>query len=245
MGNVMFMRKGEVHTAPVGGLPLSSLAVGTIVKLNVNGTPKDFIIVNQGKPGNSTLYDDSCDGMWLMMKDLYEKRAWDSTNNDYANSDVHAYLNGTFLGLLDSDVQSIIKQVKIPYIKGSKSSSLASGSNGLSTKVFLLAANETGATSSDFVALADEGAKLSYFESGTGDTANSKRIAYYNGTATKWWFRTPYSATADNVNAVDTNGKPNGGSLCTYAEMGIRPALIIPSDLLTTVNDDGSVNLIL
>lgn len=37
---------------------LGAKAVGSIVKIKVNGAAKDFIIVHQGKP--SSVYDDSC-----------------------------------------------------------------------------------------------------------------------------------------------------------------------------------------
>ena len=41
---------------------LGAKAVGSIVKIKVNGAAKDFIIVHQGKP--SSVYDDSCNGTW-------------------------------------------------------------------------------------------------------------------------------------------------------------------------------------
>ena len=49
---------------------LSSKAIGSTIKLKVNGSAKDFIVVHQGKP--SSVYDDSCNGTWLLMKDIYE-----------------------------------------------------------------------------------------------------------------------------------------------------------------------------
>lgn len=39
---------------------LSSKAIGSTIKLKVNGSAKDFIVVHQGKP--SSVYDDSCNG---------------------------------------------------------------------------------------------------------------------------------------------------------------------------------------
>ena len=33
---------------------LSSKAVGSIVKIKINGTLRDFIVVNQGKPSRAT-----------------------------------------------------------------------------------------------------------------------------------------------------------------------------------------------
>ena len=49
---------------------LGNKAIGSIVKLKVNGAAKEFIVVHQGKP--SSLYDESCNGTWLLMKDIYE-----------------------------------------------------------------------------------------------------------------------------------------------------------------------------
>lgn len=40
---------------------LGNMAVGNTVKIRVNGTVKDFIIVHHGNP-DSTIYDSSCDG---------------------------------------------------------------------------------------------------------------------------------------------------------------------------------------
>ncbi len=220
----------------MASVALSSKAVGSTVKLNVNGAAKEFIVVHQGKP--SSLYDDSCNGTWLLMKDLYEKRTWDSSNNDYANSDIHTYLNGTFLNLFDADIKAQIKQVKLPYQKGTGSGgSVSSGANGLSTRVFLLSGYELGWTTSNNQYFPVDGAKLSYFESGTGTSANNKRIANYNGTATYWWLRSPYTNGTGGVWSVNTSGDYDYYN-CSYS-YGIRPALVLPSTLL--VSDDGSV----
>ena len=117
---------------------LSTKAVGSTVKLKVNGTAKEFIVVHQGKP--SSLYDNSCDGTWLLMKDIYENRQWHSSNvNNLENSTIHSYLNGTFLNLFESNIRDAIKQVKLPYRKnGGSGGSDQSGANGLLCKIFLL-----------------------------------------------------------------------------------------------------------
>lgn len=217
---------------------LSTKAVGSTVKLKVNGTAKEFIVVHQGKP--SSLYDDSCNGTWLLMKDIYENRVWQSGNiNKYESSDIHTYLNNTFLNLFESNIRDAIKQVKIPYRKnGGAGGTDQSGANGLSAKIFLLSGYEVGWTTSDYSYFPVDGAKLSYFESGPGTSANNKRIANLNGSAARWWLRSPYTGNTNYVWYVRSDG--NCGSHYASSSLGIRPALILPSTLL--VSDDGTVS---
>lgn len=215
---------------------LGSMSVGSTVKLKLGGTARDFLVVHQGLP--SSMYDSSCNGTWLLLKDIYTTRTWDSSNNDYKNSDIHSYLNGTFLNLFDNDIKNAIKQVKIPYQNGTGSGgSVASGANGLSCKIFLLSGYELGWTTSDNSYFPRDGAKLSYFSSGTGSAANNKRIANYNGSATHWWLRSPYTSITSNVWLVFSGGDCNGW-VCNRA-CGVRPALVLDSSL--SVSDDGSV----
>ena len=178
----------------MASVALSSKAVGSTVKLKVNGVAKEFIVVHQGKP--SSLYDASCDGTWLLMKDIYEQRRWHGTNvNNLENSTIHSYLNGTFLDLFDADIKAQIKQVKLPYRKnGGSGGTDQSGANGLSCKIFLLSGYEVGWTTSDNSYFPVDGAKLSYFTAGTA-AANTKRIANYNGAAAYWWLRSPRTPT--------------------------------------------------
>ena len=216
---------------------LGAKAVGSTVKIKVNGTVEDFIIIHQGKP--SSVYDDSCNGTWLLMKDIYEKRQWNSSNtNDYANSTIHSYLNSTFLNLLESNIKNAIKQVKLPYRKGSGSSkTVTSGSNGLSAKIFLLSAAET---SFNHVYMpSGEGTELAYFKGCADDSSDSKRVANFGRWADFWWLRSPScSGYSTYVLYVSSDGGLDdyGGS----SGYGIRPALILPSTLL--VSDDGTVS---
>lgn len=215
---------------------LSSKAIGSTIKLKVNGSAKDFIVVHQGKP--SSVYDDSCNGTWLLMKDIYESRQWHSSNtNDYANSTIHSYLNSTFLAMFDSNIQKAIKQVKLPYRKGSgTSTTVTSGSNGLSAKIFLLSATETSFSFSYMPS--GEGAELAYFKGCADNSSDSKRVAYLNGSATLWWLRSPYCYNFYSALYVYSSGDwdvSNCSNSC-----GIRPALILPSTLL--VSDDGTVS---
>lgn len=221
----------------MASVKLSTKAVGSIVKLKVDGTLRDFIVVHQGKP--SSLYDASCDGTWLLLKDCLEQKRWHSANtNDYKNSEIHSYLNNTWLNKLDANIRAQVKQVKLPYVNGTANSAVASGANGLSCKIFLLSGYEVGFTQSDNSYFPVDGARLAYFENGTGTSALNKRIANYNGSATVWWLRSPYTGDTSNAWNVYTNGGCNGNH-CTLT-YGIRPALVLPSSLL--VSDDGSVS---
>lgn len=215
---------------------LSSKTIGSTIKLKVNGSAKDFIVVHQGKP--SSVYDDSCSGTWLLMKDIYENRQWHSSDtNDYANSTIHSYLNSTFLAMLDSNIQKAIKQVKLPYRKGSgTSTTVTSGSNGLPAKIFLLSATEMSFNFSYMPS--GEGAELAYFKGCADNSSDSKRVAYLNGSATLWWLRSPFCNNFYVALYVDSNGDWNG-HFCS-SSYGIRPALILPSTLL--VSDDGTVS---
>lgn len=216
---------------------LSSKAIGSTIKLKVNGSAKDFIVVHQGKP--SSVYDDSCNGTWLLMKDIYENRQWHSSNtNDYANSTIHSYLNSTFLNLFESNIKNAIKQVKLPYRKGSgTSTTVTSGSNGLSAKIFLLSATETSFNFSTMPS--GEGAELAYFKGCADNSSDSKRVAYLNGSAAIWWLRSPYCGIHSNgALYVYSNGVWNDYN-CSNS-YGIRPALILSSTLL--VSDDGTVS---
>ena len=207
---------------------LSSKAIGSTVKLKVNGSAKDFIVVHQGLP--SSAYDASCNGVWVVMKDIYTTMKWDDSTNDYLKSDMTAYLNGTFIRLLDADIRNAIKQVKIPYTNYSNNN-VMSGSNGLSCKVFLLSGTEVGF--SDVRYMNTEGAKLSYFDSA------SKRVAYNGRSAAFWWLRSPRISEDGGVWGVDTDGSDNY-YFWYNGSFGVRPAFILPSTLV--VSDDGTVS---
>ena len=215
---------------------LSSKAIGSTIKLKVNGSARNFIVVHQGKP--SSVYDDSCNGTWVLMKDIYTTYTF-GNNNSYKDSSIHTYLNGTFYNLIDSDIRAAIKQVKIPYQNGTGGGdgSLATGANGLSTKVFLLSGYEVGWTTSDDRNFPKDGIRLAYFGSGSG--GNSKRVAYNGSSTAMWWLRSPHTDNYGSVWAVNTEGSYDAGRW-NYHSCGVRPALILPSTLL--VSDDGTVS---
>ena len=213
----------------MANVKLSTKAVGSTVKIKVNGAAKDFIIVHQGKP--SSIYDDSCNGTWVLLKDIYTTSTFGS-NNSYKDSSITSYLNSTFYNLIDSDIRAVIKQVKLPYTNGTGSGgSVASGASGFSTKVFLLSGTEVGFSGVSY--MNTEGAKLSYFDSA------SKRIAYNGSSAAVWWLRSPYTNYTNVIWCVGSDG--GSGSWNYNYSCGVRPAFILPSEL--SVSDDGTVSV--
>lgn len=234
----------EWFSSPV---QLGSLTVGSSVFMNVNGVRKEFLVVHQGLPSSwvdkkseytddddtTHSYDSSCNGTWLLMKDIYENRQWGSNQSQYSSSDIHSYLNNTFINLLDSKIRNIVKQVKIPFRPSYSSSEVRSGSNGLSTKIFLLSAYEVGVSIDKSYVLQD-GTTLRFF-SGKG---NAGRIAYLDGVASPWFLRSLYSNGAYTVCAIWTSGSGYAEGLVN--SHGIRPAFILPSNALV----DGNFNIV-
>ena len=231
MGRVIMSGIVPLLKAPVTEVLASSLAVGSTVKLMEGGTAVEYLVVNQGIPSNSNLYDSSCDGTWLLRKDIHSNRQWNSSDfSNYERSTINAWLNGDFFNTLGSVEKAAVKQVKIPHCFLGGSYVIQSGSNGLSAKVFLLSGYEVGFTTSTNPYFPVDGAKLSYFESGTGTSANNKRVANYNGSATFWWLRSPRTSGTGSVWFVDSDGDyDNYDASSSY---GIRPALILPKTAL-------------
>ena len=213
---------------------LSTKAAGDIVTLKVSGSPRNFVVAQQGRPASGN-YDTSFDNVtWLLMQDIYDKRQWDGSDNDCANSSIHSWLNNEssgFLSLLDADIRAVIPTVKIPYRPGSgTSSSVSSGANGLACKAFLLSMLEVGLSPNYSPR---EGATLAYFTSG----GNARRIANYNGSPSFWWTRSPDTTYSGYACSVRTDGTASG--YYVYGTYGCRPALPLPSNLY--VSDDGSI----
>jgi hypothetical protein len=222
------------------GIPIGTLPVGSVVKIGVNGKEYDFLVVNQGIPSNSSLYDSSCDGTWLLMNDIYVKQRFSgSFNNLYSASPIHSYLNGTFLNLLDDNIRASIRQIKIPYVSSGSRNEISSGANGLSAKAFILSCYELGWTADNNGLIPADGAKCSYFDSGIGASANEKRIARYDNTAGIWWTRSTVVYYSKYVWNVANDGGYDSNIDTSYEE-GVRPAFTLPGTFPVIQNPDGT-----
>ena len=218
---------------------LGSVAVGSIVKIDENGFPVNYIVVHIGNP-DVRLYGSSCDGAWLLRQDIVENVQWNSTNaNILAGSTIMSTMAG-YLGRYESHIQSAIRTVKIPYHPGNGEPfwNIKSGENGLECKLFPLGGYEVGLSDPSGIMPAD-GAKLDYFKSGLDTEANSKRIAKLNGAAAAWWLRSPVSTSTDGKFYVLPDGSLGSTSVNPF--YGALPAMIMDPTIL--VSDDGTVGV--
>lgn len=247
---------------------LSACEIGDIVKLNMKGVATDFIVVHKGLP--STKYSTSCDGVWLLMKDVYVNEYNDLFQDSGTREGKFQFMEkgGEFnyeesylyegeeifydvLNDLDLDISQTVLTAEIPYWKGNgvDGSLKYSTSIGLRERAFLLSYNEVnGGTHSGNPG---DGAVLSYFAAGD----NASRIAYYNGEPIAWITRSPEVGETQWVYEVQEDGSVDnrgftGTSSAYVPASGIRPAIILPYDLyvkngfvLTTSPFSGSATI--
>ena len=212
----------RLYTPPSLGISAGDLQVGQEVILNENGTPVNYIVVHQGLPGD--MYDASCEGTWLLRKDIRENERWNNSNvNTLAGSTIMSTMAG-YLTSYDAKVQEAIKTVKIPYGVGNGSATVNSGANGLECKIFPLGVYEVGWTKSTNQYFPQDGAALSYFQGASA--TDSKRIAYLDGSATDWWLRSTNTGYSRSAWGVFASGYYVGYT-CSNS-YGFRPTLILP-----------------
>lgn len=212
MGRVSFAGGCMGMSVPSTGIAVSTLAVGSIIKLIEGGIPKEWIVVNQGKPGNSSLYDGSCNGTWVMRKCVNGTSAWGSdAYTNYVNGNaLHSYMNNTLYPLFDDGAKAAIKKVKVPY--QSEPLVISSGALGFETWLFPIGYAEINYTESWS---ATDGAALAYFSQGVScNTGSASRIAYDEAGAARAWFTRSCqndSATVFHPVIISTQGEGNFG----------------------------------
>lgn len=190
---------------------LKNKNIGSIIKIKINGTVTDFILTNLGAPNSSYK---NANGAWLTQKNIYNNQVFNSSNNQaYANSQIKTWLENTYLNYIESELQPYILTPTLPIAAGASINATTTTS-----KVFLLSITETGATT-----ISNDGSKLSYFSD------NNSRIAYYNGSVSYWWTRSPYSRDSYFVYRVYSDG---GWYYDDASDSyGVRPTFIVDSSL--------------
>ena len=206
-------------TVPSVGILLSSLAEGSIVKLNENGSPVEFYVAKHN-------YEAVLNGegrTLLVRKDCYDNRQWRSSNvNAYASSAIDSWLNSTYKNLLDADVRGVIGTTKFKYTPGKGNKTVGT----LERAIFLLSATELNRSEVWHTPFTVEGTAL--------EIASSLQIAYMNSSAVIQWTRSPDTGSVYGAVYLDTNGNVGGGG-CSSA-YGSRPAFTLPSNAVFDEN---------
>lgn len=189
-----------------------------------------YIVVHQGNP-DEALYDVSCDGTWVLAKDAVTKMAWDSRNqNDYENSEINQYINGTYFSLLSDTVQQMVKHVKLPYRPGAGGGSvIKTQAEGLDQNVFLLSAREAGFMNdrtniSIHRNFLQDGVVLEYFSE--GEYARDKYNTYLDGELAAWWLRSPWTLNPDRAIAAFSDVNWLGEGLSSFGTVGAANTML-------------------
>lgn len=224
----------EMFTVSGGGITLASMSIGDTVKIMENGEPVDYLIVHKGLP--SDMYDESCDGVWLLRKYAVPSHLeWDNKPSDYSSinyykdSKIYRYLNNSYINYYDENIRGNIKTVNLP--------NEGTNSQGIPCKLFLLSTGEVGCTEEEESSFHIEGSKLAYFSRGNS-IEETKRLRIIDDT-TKWWLRTMYSKYYNTVYIVQTDGRCVTELAYKYSGLYPRPAFILPYEV--TVDSDGVV----
>ena len=209
MGRCIVAGGNPDMAAPVAGILLSSIAEGSIVKLNENGSPVEFYVAKHD-------YESSLNGAGrtlVVRKDCYDTRVWHSSNvNAWASCTLRSWLNGDYLNLLDEDIRGVIGATKYYYTPGNGTTSVTTRSDA----VFQLSVTELGKTASYANA---EGTAL--------PIASTLRIAYRNGSKVIQWTRSPNSDVTNYAYFLNTNGDVGYVSCASTFES--RPCFTLPS----------------
>lgn len=213
-----------------GGNPISSFALGTEFGIaDSSGKICWYKLIHKGVPGGG-LYDSTANGAWLWRSSIaastsissgyiygYEGHALDNWCVNYPG------------GNIKSSVANRLMTVHLPYMKQADNSSanVSSGSNGLSRKCFLLSAVEMGVYTwqgADGL-MAQEGAKLDYFDYTTA--ATDKRKA-----DTEYWTRSKRTINAHYMYTFYADGGFSRTGRHNEESCGLRPCIVLPLNTL-------------
>lgn len=193
------------------GTTLGDIELGTLVKLNVSGTPENFYVAchnyESGLNGN---------GLTLLVKKICAANiAFSASLNTYANENLDSYLNDEFLQHFDSGIIGKIVSTKFYYTPGGTYKDVVV----LQRKVFQPSSTEFG---------------FSVYNTNTEGTA-LPIAETLRGIETAQWTRTPYLANNKYVISITDYGAARYNTNPTE-RLGSRPSLALPAD--TIVGED-------
>ncbi len=215
---------GHIIGADDHRTPLGWLSVGSTIKMDINGNKRVWRVAYKGNP-NPDLYDESCNGVWLVLNTIYSTRA-NGNDCQYAGGIIDTYLNSTFLKRIDKDgnAAKYIKDVKIPYAKKLSDGSweVQTKENGLPCKVFLPSAFEIGGPEN--AGVYKDGSALGYYD-GSPSTLTLK----LSGTPAAWRTRT-VTSDAQSEFSIDASGAI---TTCSPTDViGVVPCVVMNPDAL-------------
>lgn len=190
------------------GIMLGAMELGTLVKLNENGTPTEFYVAchnyEAGLNGNGRTL--------VVRKDCYDMRPFSSKKAGYANSSLNDFLVGTYFNLLDAGVREMVGTTKF----------YSTDAPTLERSVFQLSATELKGDNK----VPKEGSIL--------PIASLLSVAHLKGSGIPQWTRTPFTSFPGFVYCLDNRGLVSAVGFNNPC--GSRPAFTLPAS--TLVGDD-------
>ena len=181
-------------------------------------------ISNMSACTNGETSETAC-GFVVEFADIITKQKFNSTQTNvggWKDSELRTYVNGTIYNALPSDLQNVIVSTKVISGHGS-----TSGETNFETqdKLYLLNAQEVW-NGNSYDTSVGTSKQLDYYKN-QGVTASSYAgaIKQYNGIASRWWLRSPYSGGTIDFLIVDDNGDWN--RYIAYSSYGVSPAFRI------------------
>lgn len=224
-------------TIDLSALTQTDAQNGKIINLPVNGVMVPHRVVHIGNP-DPDLYDASCDGVWLLRKDIVSNGQWNTSMTNTLSVSAIMTTMQEYVDDYDTTVQAAIKNVKIPFCIGNGSTAVNGGVNGLSCKIFPLGCCELGYTVDNHPDVPTDGAKLDYFLSGGTDEANQRRLGNNNLT---WWTRSADTSNSTTAWYV-TNTGMLGKSYTNHTE-GFRYCFLLPTTFSASYYVDQNGNI--
>lgn len=186
----------EINQIGQAGYASQIFSVGDVKTINANGESIDVKISgfnHDGLPSGGKAPISFCAAYALSEKRSIEP--YIQSNVPFVDTYMYEFLTDSLLPSLDSDLQSVIKEVTKKTRRTSGSPTIRSDD----MKIFLLSNTETGAEAGS-----SEGNAYPLF------TSNSDRMRKLNnnrnGQTTHWWLRSPFGASNISYRCIHTSG---------------------------------------
>ena len=222
-------RRMGLYARMQSGQPLSNLAIGSKLAITENSILVPFLVLKHGYPSAGN-------GLTLLLRESCYTTAAFGSNNRGTNEipDWMGKLANGYFPRIDASVSALIPEVSIHYCVPREYERAYSYKYKL-LRVFFLSLNELGITiDSD---MPTEGNPIAYFDS------DMKRVATYNGSANRWWTRSPHAGSSSSnrfskAYRIETNGTVSYS--VTTGNLGSRPAFTLPASLMVSLEPDAS-----